>query len=141
VEFTRWGGDKPLEGRVRMVEPSGFTKISALGVEEQRVRVIADITSPEEVWKRLGHGYRVEAVFILWQGDKVQQVPASALFRIGDQWNLFAIEGEHARRKAVQLGQRNGLAAEILAGVKEGDMVIPHPDETVEDGKQVVVKK
>ena len=141
VEFTRWGGEKPLEGRVRVVEPSGFTKISALGVEEQRVRVIADITSPEEQWKRLGHGYRVEAIFILWRGDQVLQVPASALFRTGEQWNVFVIEGEHARRRAVELGHRNGLAAEIAAGAKEGEMVIPHPDETVEEGKQVVVKK
>jgi HlyD family secretion protein len=141
VEFTRWGGEKPLDGRVRVVEPSGFTKISALGVEEQRVRVIADITSPEVEWKRLGDGYRVEAVFILWQGQHVLQVPASALFRLGEQWNVFVIESEHARRRAVELGQRNGLAAEITSGVKEGELVIPHPDETVEDGKQVVVKK
>ena len=141
VEFTRWGGEKPLEGRVRVVEPSGFTKISALGVEEQRVRAIADITSPESQWKRLGHGYRVEAIFILWQGEQVLQVPASALFRTGEQWNVFVIEGEHARRRAVQLGHRNGLAAEIVSGVKEGEIIIPHPDETVEDGKQVVTQK
>lgn len=141
VEFMRWGGEKPLEGRVRVVEPSGFTKISALGVEEQRVRVIADITSPEQEWKRLGHGYRVEAVFILWRGEQVLQVPGSALFRTGEQWNVFVIEGEVARRRAVQLGHRSGLAAEIVSGVKEGEMVIPHPDETVVDGKQVVVKK
>lgn len=141
VEFTRWGGEKPLEGRVRVVEPSGFTKISALGVEEQRVRVIADITSPEDQWKRLGHGYRVEAVFILWQGEQVLQVPASALFRTGEQWNVYIIEGGYARRRGVQLGHRNGLAAEVVSGLKEGEMVIPHPDETVEDGTQVVVKK
>ncbi|MEP7361838.1 MAG: HlyD family efflux transporter periplasmic adaptor subunit [Acidobacteriota bacterium] len=141
VEFTRWGGEMPLEGRVRVVEPSGFTKISALGVEEQRVRVIADITSPEDQWKRLGDGYRVEAVFILWQGEQVLQVPASGLFRTGEQWNVFLIEADHARRRAVQLGHRNGLAAEITSGLKEGELVIPHPDETVEDGKQVVVKK
>jgi len=141
VEFTRWGGEKPLVGRVRVVEPSGFTKISALGVEEQRVRVIADITSPEEEWKRLGHGYRVEAVFILWQGEQVLQAPASALFRTGEQWNVYVIDGGFARRRAVQLGHRNGLAAEIASGLKEGELVIPHPDETVEDGKQVVVKK
>ncbi len=141
VEFTRWGGDKPLEGRVRVVEPSGFTKISALGVEEQRVRVIAGITSPEQEWARLGHGYRVEAVFILWSGEKVRQAPASALFRSGDQWSVYVIENGHARRKSVQLGHRNGLAAEIVSGLRDGELVIPHPDETVEDGKQVAVKK
>jgi HlyD family secretion protein len=141
VEFTRWGGERPLEGRVRVVEPSGFTKVSALGVEEQRVRVIADITSPEDLWQRLGDSYRVEAVFILWQGEKVLQVPASALFRNGDQWSVFAAENSIARRRAVQIGNRSGLAAEILSGLKEGDGVIPHPDETVEEGTKVEAKK
>jgi len=140
VELVRWGGEKPLEGRVRMVEPSGFTKISALGVEEQRVRVIADITSPEQEWQRLGHGYRVEAVFILWSGEKVLQAPASALFRTGEQWNVYVIEGGVAKKRAVTLGHRNGLAAEVVSGVKEGEQVIPHPDESVVDGKMVVVK-
>jgi HlyD family secretion protein len=140
VEFTRWGGDRPLEGQVRVVEPSGFTKISALGVEEQRVRVIADITSPEQEWQRLGDGYRVEAVFILWQGKHVLQVPASALFRNGDTWSVFVVENSVARRRAVQIGHRSGLAAEIVSGLKEGDVVIPHPDESVEDGKQVQKK-
>ncbi|MBK7926298.1 MAG: HlyD family efflux transporter periplasmic adaptor subunit [Bryobacterales bacterium] len=141
VELVRWGGEKPLEGRVRVVEPSGFTKISALGVEEQRVRVIADITSPEQEWQRLGHGYRVEAVFILWRGEQVLQVPASALFRTGEQWNVYAIEGGLAKKRAVTLGHRNGLAAEVVSGVKEGERVIPHPDESVVDGKMVVVKE
>lgn len=140
VEFNRWGGDKPLEGRVRLVEPSGFTKVSALGVEEQRVRVIADITSPEDQWRPLGDAYRVEAVFILWQGERVLQVPASALFRNGDQWSVFVVESSIARRRAVQIGHRSGLAAEILSGLKQGDVVITHPDENVEEGKQVKAK-
>jgi len=140
VEFTRWGGEKPLEGRVRVVEPSGFTKISALGVEEQRVRVIADITSPESEWQRLGDGYRVEAVYILWRGENVLQVPASALFRNGDQWFVFAVEDSVARRRAVRIGHRSGLSAEILSGLKEGEPVITHPDETVQDGKKVEPK-
>jgi HlyD family secretion protein len=140
VEFTRWGGDQPLTGQVRVVEPSGFTKISALGVEEQRVRVIADITSAESQWQRLGEGYRVEAVFILWQGERVLQVPASALFRNGDQWFVFAVENSIARRREVRIGHRSGLAAEILSGLKEGDIVIPHPDENVQDGKEVAAK-
>ncbi|MBN8733440.1 MAG: HlyD family efflux transporter periplasmic adaptor subunit [Acidobacteria bacterium] len=141
VELVRWGGEKPLEGRVRVVEPSGFTKISALGVEEQRVRVIADITSPEQEWQRLGHGYRVEAVFILWRGEQVLQVPASALFRTGEQWNVYVIDGGVAKKRAVTLGHRNGLAAEVVSGVKEGERVIPHPDESVVEGKAVVVKE
>jgi HlyD family secretion protein len=137
VEFHRWGGEHPLRGHARVVEPAGFTKISALGVEEQRVRVIADITSPESDWQRLGEGYRVEAVFILWQGDQVLQVPASSLFRAGEQWFVFAIDSSVARRRAVQIGHRSALSVEILSGLKEGDTVIPHPDETVVDGKQV----
>jgi HlyD family secretion protein len=140
VEFTRWGGDRPLQGRVRLVEPAGFTKISALGVEEQRVRVIADITSPEDEWQRLGDGYRVEAICIVWQGESVLQIPSSALFRNGDQWLVFAVENSVARRRPVEIGHRSGLAAEILSGLREGEQVITHPDETVNDGKEVRAK-
>jgi HlyD family secretion protein len=137
VIFTRWGGGKPLEGRVRVVEPTGFTKISALGVEEQRVRVIADITSPEVEWQRLGDGYRVEASFVLWEDDRVLQVPASALFRQGDGWAVFVVQDGKAQRRVVTIGHRTGLAVEILSGLKEGERIITHPDETVEDGKEV----
>lgn len=102
---------------MRVVEPRGFTKISALGVEEQRVRVIADITSPEEEWRRLADGYQVEAGFVLWEGKQVLQAPASALFRNADQWSVFVVEGHRARRRAVQVGHRNGFSAEILSGL------------------------
>lgn len=139
VLLTGWGGEGELEARVRVIEPGGFTKISALGVEEQRVRVIADITSPEERWKKLGDGYRVEASFVLWESDKVLQVPANALFRYDGGWSVFVIDGGVARRRAVEVGHRSGLAAEILKGLKEGDTVVAHPDETVEDGKQVSI--
>jgi HlyD family secretion protein len=140
VLFSRWGGDHPLEGRVRVVEPTGFTKISALGVEEQRVRVITDLTSPEDQWQRLGDGYRVEASFVLWEGESVLQVPASALFRNGDGWAVFVVENNTARRRSVQIGHRTGLAVETLSGVKEGDRVIAHPDDTVQEGKAVAAK-
>jgi HlyD family secretion protein len=140
VLLTGWGGDGELEARVRVIEPGGFTKISALGVEEQRVRVIADITSPEDRWKKLGDGYRVEASFVLWESDKVLQVPANALFRQDGGWSVFVIENGVARRRAVEVGHRSGLAAEILKGLNEGDTVVAHPDETVEDGKEVVAK-
>ncbi|HYP06166.1 MAG TPA: HlyD family efflux transporter periplasmic adaptor subunit [Bryobacteraceae bacterium] len=137
LELTRWGGEGLLTGMVRVVEPAGFTKVSALGVEEQRVRVIADITSPEDEWQRLGEGYRVESIFVLWEGKEVLQVPASALFREGAKWFVFAVDGGVARRREVQIGHRSGLAAEITSGLKEGDVVIPHPDESVTDGKDV----
>ena len=137
VLFERWGGEQPLQGSVRIVEPVGFTKFSALGVEEQRVLVISDFTSPAEHWQRLGDGYRVEARFILWHEDNVLQVPASSLFRYNNGWGVFVIEGKHAKRRAVEVGQRNGLIAQILDGVKEGEVVINHPSDEVEDGRSV----
>lgn len=139
VLLERWGGEKPLEARVRVVEPGGFTKVSALGVEEQRVRVVADITSPEDEWHRLGDGYRVEASFVLWEGERVLQVPANSLFRVDGGWAVFAVEGGVARRRAVQVDHRSGVAAEIVSGLKEGEVVVAHPDETVADGKAVTV--
>jgi len=140
VLLTGWGGEGTLEARVRVIEPGGFTKVSALGVDEQRVRVIADITSPEADWKKLGDGYRVEGSFVLWEGEKVLQVPSNALFRYQSGWAVFVIEDGIAQRRAVEVGHRNGLTAEILSGLKEGDTVVAHPDETVEDGKLVEVK-
>ena len=137
VEFHRWGGEQPLQGQVRTVEPVGFTKISALGVEEQRVLVIADITSEPAQWESLGDGYRVEAEFILWQSDDVLQIPASALFRFNDGWALFVMQNAKAIRREVKVGQRNGLSAEILEGLTEGETVITHPDNTIEDGVAV----
>ena len=134
VLYERWGGEKPLAGRVRRVEPVGFTKISALGVEEQRVLVISDITSDAERWQTLGDGYRVESRFLLWENEDVLQIPASALFRIDDQWALFVMENNKAKRRGVKVGQRNGLSAQILEGLAEGDAVITHPDKTIEDG-------
>ena len=137
VILERWGGEGPLEARVRVVEPFGFTKISALGVEEQRVLVIADIVSPPEEWEKLGDGYRVETKFILWEEDEVLQVPSSALFRRGDQWAVFVVDGEFARLRNVQLGRRSGLTAQILSGVEAGELVITHPDDSVEAGVRV----
>ena len=137
VLFERWGGEQPLQGKVRNIEPVGFTKISALGVEEQRVLVISDFTSPAEQWQRLGDGYRVEAQFILWHEDNVLQVPASSLFRYQDGWAVFVIEGKYAKRRVVKVGQRNGLTAQILNGVDEGEMVINHPNDDVDDDVRV----
>lgn len=137
VLFERWGGDEPLSGTVRVVEPAAFTKISSLGVEEQRVFVIADITSLPESWRRLGDGYRVEARFIIWEGKDVLQVPASALFRKGDRWALFVVKNGRASLSPVEAGHRNGLLAEILSGISEGEMVISNLDDSVRDGTRV----
>ncbi|MFO0368101.1 MAG: efflux RND transporter periplasmic adaptor subunit [Acidobacteriota bacterium] len=141
VGLERWGGAKTLEARVRTVEPGGFTKVSALGVEEQRVRVVADLVSPEGEWAALGDGYRVEAAFVLWEGERVRQVAASAVFRVGEGWAVFVVEGGLARRRAVGVGHRSGLAVEVTGGLREGEVVVLHPDETVEEGKAVVEGK
>jgi HlyD family secretion protein len=137
VLFDRWGGDGQLEGVVRTVEPVGFTKVSALGVEEQRVLVIADFTSPPERWQRLGDGYRVDASFVLWQEQDVLQVPASSLFRSRGGWAVFVMEGGRAVLRPVEVGWRNGLVAQILGGVEAGERVINHPSDQVDDGRRV----
>lgn len=137
VIFERWGGDEPIEGVVRTIEPVGFTKISALGVEEQRVLVIADITSPTETWGKLGDGYRVEASFILWEGTEILQIPSSALFRYAEGWAVFIIQDGIAELRQVEIGNRSGLAAEILSGLVEGENVITHPGDNIENGSRV----
>ena len=137
VLFERWGGDKPLKGKVRVVEPTGFTKISALGVEEQRVLVISDIISPPEEWAQLGDGYRVEAGFILWESEEILQVPSSALFRYEEGWAVFVMKNKKALLRKVDLGRRNGMSAQVLSGLIEGDMVITHPDSSIEDGTSI----
>jgi len=137
VLFERWGGDAPLEGIVRTVEPVGFTKVSALGVEEQRVWVVVAITSNVDQWQRLGDGYRVEARFILWDEDDVLQLPASSVFRYRDGWAVFVINGARAQRRPVTIGQRNGLSVQILAGVDSGDRVLDHPSDEVDEGVSV----
>jgi HlyD family secretion protein len=140
VLFERWGGPRPLEGVVRVVEPVGFTKISALGVEEQRVLVIADLTSAPSEWQQLGDGYHVEASFILWESAKVLQVPASALFHHRDGWAAFVIADGRAERREVEVGHRNGLEAELLAGIAAGETVIVHPDDKIDDGTRVALR-
>jgi HlyD family secretion protein len=137
VILDRWGGGQTVEGTVRRVEPSGFTKISALGVEEQRVRVIVDFVSPREDWQSLGDGYRVEARFVLWQGDDILQVPTSALFRQGEGWAVFAVEGGRARLTPVETGQRAGLATQVVSGLAAGTRVVSHPDDKIADGTRV----
>ncbi len=141
VLFKRWGGEEPILGVVRVVEPAGFTKISSLGVEEQRVLIIADITSPHDTWRVLGDGYRLEAHFIVWEGKDVLQVPASALFRSGKEWAVFVNDNGRARECAVQVGQRNGLTAEIISGIKANEKVIAHPDESISDRSRIKSRK
>jgi HlyD family secretion protein len=137
VLFERWGGNSSLSGKVRVVEPAGFTKISSLGVEEQRVLVIVDITLSTKSEQSLGDGYRLEASFIIWEGKDVLQVPASALFRKQEGWAVFVAKNNRALKREVKVGQRTGLAAEILSGLAEDEGVISHPDNSIEDGTRV----
>lgn len=137
VEFDRWGGNEMLEGVVRTVEPVGFTRVSALGVEEQRVLVIIDLLSAAEKWRRLGDGYRMETLFILWQDNNVLQVPTSALFRNQGAWSLFIVENNIAKIHNVEPGRRSGISTQIIFGVNEGDKIINHPGRHVEDGIRV----
>jgi HlyD family secretion protein len=133
VLLKRWGGDQTLAGVVRRVEPAGFTKISSLGVEEQRTLVLIDIVSPPEMWSSLGDGFRLEANFIIWEKNEVLQVPAGALFRSGENWAVFVADNGRAKLRMVKIGQRNGLAAEIVSGLREHERVIVHPDDAIQD--------
>jgi HlyD family secretion protein len=137
VLLERWGGETLLEGIVRTVEPMGFTKVSALGVEEQRVRVIADLASPAADWQRLGDGYRVEASFVVWERDDALTVPASALFRRDAGWRVFVVERGRARERAVTPGHSSGLLTEVSEGIAVGETVIVHPGDAVADGVRV----
>ncbi len=138
VIVDQWGGDQPLAAVVRKIEPQGFTAVSSLGVEEQRVPVVADLVSPPALWEgRLGAGFRVLARFVVWSAPAVVQVPTSALFRVGDGWAVFAVERGRAVRKAVTIGHQAGLATEIASGLAPGDRVIVHPGNEVEDGRRV----
>ena len=137
VLIEGWGGEK-LRGRVRRIEPFAFTKVSALGIEEQRVNVIVDFTDPPETWKRLGHGYRIIARIILWRGEDVLQVPLSALFRENGEWALFKAVDGRARLTPVSVGHMNSFNAEILSGVGAGDAIILHPSDRVRDGTRVI---
>jgi HlyD family secretion protein len=140
VEFERWGGDETLTGRVRRVEPSGFTKISALGVEEQRVWVVVEPDGERDAWRRLGDGYRVEARFVVWQDDDVLQVPAGALFREDDRWAAYVIDGDRLRHRQVSAGRRSGLLAQVLDGLQPGERVVLHPGRDLRDGTRVRVR-
>jgi len=138
VLLEQWGGDEPLTARVRIVEPSGRTKISALGVEEQRVNVIADFPDRHKIPAALGDGFRVEAKIIVWEKEGALKVPTSALFRHGEGWAVFRVERGRAILREVELGHKSGLAAEVVAGLAEHDTVVVHPSDKVADGVEIV---
>ncbi len=157
ARIERWGGEEALDARVKRVEPYGFTKVSALGVEEQRVDVVLDFADPHEAWSALGDGYRVETSVVVWQGDDVLMVPVSALFRPSASgsgaagagagggrgagapqgWAVFAVRGGRAHQTPVMIGHRSELEAEVVGGLEAGQTVIVHPGEGVEDDSRV----
>jgi HlyD family secretion protein len=139
VLIEGWGGSDPLKGRVRRVEPAGFMKVSALGVEEQRVNVVIDFEDPSAA-KRLGDGYRVEVRVIVWREDEVVKVPVGGLFRRGNDWAAFVVDGEQVRLQPVELGQRNDADGQVLKGLTPGQTVVLHPPDTLMDGARVTVR-
>jgi HlyD family secretion protein len=141
VVFDRWGGQTPLTGTVRTIEPAGFTKISSLGVEEQRVLIIVDLNKTDEGAKRLGDGFRLEATFTLWEGNDVLQVPAPALFRKQDGWAVFVMKNGRAHLREVKVGHRTGLAAQILSGLSAGETIISRPENAINEGTRVKARQ
>jgi HlyD family secretion protein len=137
VVLEQWGGREPLEARVRLVEPAAFTKISALGVEEQRVNVIADLVTPKEQRANLGDNFRVEARIVTWETNETLKAPSGALFRRGDQWEAFVLEDGRARPRKVSVGRSSGTEMQILDGLKEGEELILYPGDRIRDGLRV----
>jgi HlyD family secretion protein len=137
VELEQWGGNEPLEARVRLVEPAAFTKVSALGVEEQRVKVIADVVTPVEKRASLGDQFRVEARLITWESDKVLKVASGAVFRRDNQHAVFAMRNGRAVFQPVTIGRHSGTETEITDGVREGDEAIIYPGDRIQDGQRV----
>ncbi len=134
VWIERWGGEAALAGRVRRVEPSGFTKVSALGVEEQRVNVLIDLVGPKEGWRSLGDGYRVEVRILLWESADALRIPTSALFRHAGGWATYGLDQGRVRLVSLEIGHSNGIEAEVLSGLSAGDAVIVHPSDAVAEG-------
>lgn len=134
VQITDWGGDDTITGTVRTVEPAAFTKVSSLGIEEQRVNVVID---PASVPENLGHGYRVLARLGIWQDDNVLKVPIAALFRTRGQWSVFVISDGKAMLRRIGVGQMNNSDAEVVEGLEPGDTVVLYPSDLLEDGSLV----
>ncbi len=138
VQVEQWGGEVPLKARVRRIEPAAFTKVSALGVEEQRVIVLSDLDAPPESARVLGDRYRVEVRVAVWHDKDVLLVPSGALFREGRDWKTFVLSAGKAAQRVVQTGRTDGKLTQVLDGLKAGDLVLMHPPDVVADGSDVV---
>jgi HlyD family secretion protein len=137
ARIVHWGGPTPVAARVRRVEPAAFTKVSALGVDEQRVDVLLDPEGPAETWQPLGDGFAVEIEIVVWSKPDALQIPTSALFRSEESWSVFSVENGRARTRAVQVGHRGPLETEIVGGLQPGAPVIMHPGAAVREGASV----
>ncbi|MES1168689.1 MAG: efflux RND transporter periplasmic adaptor subunit [Oleiharenicola lentus] len=137
VVLEQWGGPGPLDGRVRLVEPAAFTKISALGVEEQRVYVVVDITTPLEQRRSLGDNFRVEARVVTWESPNALKLPSSGLFRQGSNWAAYIVRDGRAALVPVKAGRSSGAEIQVVDGLKEGDEVILYPGDRIKDGQRV----
>ncbi len=137
VRIKGWGGTVPLQGRVRRVEPSAFKKVSALGVEEQRVNVIIDIKEPYAKWEGLGNNYKVDCEIIIYRTDDALTIPTGALFRDGDNWAVYRVDGETARKQVLDIVRRNPKQAMVADGLKTGDRVILYPSDEIQDGSRI----
>lgn len=137
VTIENWGGFEPLDGRVRLVEPGAFTKVSALGVEEQRVWVVIDLVSPYDQWATLGDGFRVDAAIVTEEIDDALLVPQSALFRRGDGWAVFVVGNGVVHERAVEIAHRSARVAAVAAGLSSGDRVVLFPPSALTDGATV----
>ena len=136
VKIDGWGG-APIRGRVTRVDPAGFLKVSALGIEEQRVRTTIDFAEPSETWSSLGHDFRVIVHVTVWSGNDVLTIPVGSLFRKANDWAVYSVKGGRARTTIVQIGHRNAQMAEVLSGVSAGDRVVLHPSDRVREGSPV----
>jgi HlyD family secretion protein len=137
VELEQWGGEHPLEGQVRVIEPAAFTKVSALGVEEQRVRVIVDVLTPADKRPTLGDNFRVEARIIVWEAQNTLKVPSGALFRRGDQWAAFVVVNGRTELRKVETGRTSGRETQVVGGLKAGEQVVLYPGDRIRDGLRV----
>lgn len=141
VRIEQWGGSHPLPAKVRRIEPSGFVKVSALGVEERRVNVIVALDDPAAAARALGDGYRVEVRIVVWRADDVLKVPVGSLFRRGNDWAVFAVAEERAALRTVSVGHRNNDEAEIVGGLTAGESVVLHPPDTLTTGARVSLRQ
>jgi HlyD family secretion protein len=141
ARISGWGGTQDIKARVRRVDPAAFTKVSALGIEEQRVKVVLDITDPPAQWTGLGHEYRVFVSIVVWQSNNALQVPLGALFRQSGKWAVFKVLDGRAKTMLVEVGHMNASQAEVLDGLANGDRVIVHPSDLITDGTKIEVRQ